>query len=112
MWRPYRGTPPGVRSIHRPPHRIHLQWQVSIYGRYLVYIWQVSAAYIALLIGFICNGKPALGKSALDELKLSSFVRVAPILKSFMDFQVEARLVSEEVTKRAPRRRLRACSGV
>ena len=54
------------------------------------------AAYTALLLGFLCRGKPANCKAVLGVLGADDFTLVAQILRSFLELHSEAQLLSEE----------------
>ena len=57
---------------------------------------EVSAAYIALLIGFICKDDEVAAAAALAELADSSFARVGALLRSFLELHASANLISRE----------------
>ena len=57
---------------------------------------EVFAAYPALLLGFLCRGKPANCKAVLGVLGADDFTLVAQILRSFLELHSEAQLLSEE----------------
>ena len=57
---------------------------------------EVFAAYTALLLGFLCRGKPANCKAVLGVLGADDFTLVAQILRSFLELHSEAQLLSEE----------------
>ena len=62
----------------------------------LVDVEEVFAAYTALLLGFLCRGKPANCKAVLGVLGADDFTLVAQILRSFLELHSEAQLLSEE----------------
>ena len=60
---------------------------------------EVSAAYIALLIGFICKGSETAAADALAELAEPSFARVGTLLRGFLELHASANLISRESAK-------------
>ena len=67
---------------------------------------EVFAAYTALLLGFLCRGKPANCKAVLGVLGADDFTLVAQILRSFLELHSEAQLLSEEEPRDDGDRRL------
>ena len=59
---------------------------------------QVSAAYVSLLLGFVCRGHEAQCEAALGTLGQPTFVPVADLLRSFLALHSSAQLLSEEGT--------------
>ena len=57
---------------------------------------EVFAAYVSLLVGFLCRRHGPHAKAALHALEDTSFRRVATLLQSFLELQSEARLISRE----------------
>ena len=57
---------------------------------------EAFAAYTALLLGFLCRGKPANCKAVLGAPGADDFALVAQILRSFLELHSEAQLLSEE----------------
>ena len=58
---------------------------------------EVSAAYLALLIGFVCKGgDPSLAATALCEMGQPSFARVGALLRGFLELHASANLISRE----------------
>ena len=60
---------------------------------------EVSAAYIALLLGFICKSDPGHAASALAELGQKTFAGVGKLLRSFLELQSAAGLIERESAK-------------
>ena len=57
---------------------------------------QVSAAYVALVVGFLCRDAADLCATALAELGEPTFERAAQILQSFLELHSSAQLLSAE----------------
>ena len=58
---------------------------------------EVTAAYVALLVGFLCRGVPSHCAAALRALGLTSFAPIAQLLRSFLELHSSAQLLSPEV---------------
>ena len=57
---------------------------------------EISAAYIALVVGFLCRGAHDHAATALAELGEGSFCTVAALLHSFLELHSSAQLLSAE----------------
>jgi len=57
---------------------------------------QVSSAYVALVVGFLCRDASGRCAAALAELGEPSFERPAQILQSFLELHASAQLLSAE----------------
>jgi hypothetical protein len=58
---------------------------------------EVSAAYIALLLGFLCrSGAADHARDVLECMQHVSFARVGLLLRSFLELHSAAQLLSDE----------------
>ena len=60
---------------------------------------EVSAAYIALLLGFICRADSRHATTALSELQAPTFGPLGTLLRSFLELQAGAGLIGRESAK-------------
>ena len=57
---------------------------------------EVSAAYITLLLGFVCRPDTSHAAAALSALEQPNFGRLGKLLRSFLDLQASAGLIGAE----------------
>ena len=60
---------------------------------------EVSAAYITLLLGFICRVDKAHAETVLHELEQPNFAHLGKLLRSFLELQAGAHLIGAESAK-------------